>query len=105
LAPLVKRGDLSIGTKAPSAAGSWRTGLTAAERGYDYRWQKARAAWLKEHPLCVFCEANGRVEAATTVDHKIPHRGDKHLFWDRSNWQSLCTNCHSGLKQRQEAAA
>ena len=29
-----------------------------------------------------------------TVDHIIPHRGDPELFWDRSNWQALCKNCH-----------
>ncbi|MGI6721758.1 MAG: HNH endonuclease [Anaerovoracaceae bacterium] len=24
----------------------------------------------------------------------VPHRGDQKLFWDRSNWQSLCKSCH-----------
>jgi 5-methylcytosine-specific restriction protein A len=24
------------------------------------------------------------------VDHIVPHRGDKKLFWDSSNWQALC---------------
>ncbi|MEG2469466.1 MAG: hypothetical protein RSB86_19005 [Comamonas sp.] len=23
------------------------------------------------------------------VDHKIPHRGDQALVWDRANWQSF----------------
>ena len=32
---------------------------------------------------------------ATDVDHIIPHRGDKKLFWDSGNWQSLCHECHS----------
>ena len=26
----------------------------AAARGYDGRWQKARAIFLKKHPLCAF---------------------------------------------------
>ncbi|MDR5009433.1 HNH endonuclease [Agrobacterium fabacearum] len=39
---------------------------------------------------------------STVVDHVIPHRGDKRLFWFRGNWQSLCTPCHSSTKQRQE---
>ncbi|WP_396127368.1 HNH endonuclease [Edaphobacter acidisoli] len=32
---------------------------------------------------------------AAHTDHIIPHRGDKKLFWDRSNWQPLCATCHS----------
>ncbi len=39
-------------------------------------WQKARAAYLARHPLCVFCERDGRVTAAAVVDHIEAHRGD-----------------------------
>lgn len=31
---------------------------------------------------------------ASVVDHVIPHRGDKALFWDSDNWQPLCKPCH-----------
>lgn len=85
-------------------AGSWRTeGMTSTQRGYGYKWQQARLAFLREHPLCVMCEAEGRVEVATVVDHKIPHRGDQKLFWRRSNWQPLCSTHHSRDKQREES--
>lgn len=40
--------------------------------------------------------------AAKVVDHITPHRGDSKLFWDTSNWQALCTPCHSGTKQAEE---
>lgn len=84
--------------------GSWRTsGMTAAQRGYGYRWQKARESHLRMHPLCVMCDAQGRTVLATVVDHKTPHRGDQALFWDRENWQSLCSPCHDVTKRRQEA--
>ncbi len=69
---------------------------------YDYRWQKASKAFLRTNPLCVFCERRGRVTAATVVDHKIPHRGDERLFWDRGNWQPLCKPDHDGEKQAME---
>lgn len=39
---------------------------------------------------------------ATVVDHKIPHRNDMELFWDRDNWQGLCKCCHDSEKQRLE---
>jgi hypothetical protein len=42
----------------------------------------------------VDCEQSGLLTAATVVDHKKPHRGDPHLFWDETNWQGLCKSCH-----------
>lgn len=84
-------------------AGSWRTSdQTSAQRGYGYKWQQARALFLKANPLCIRCQAEGRVEAATVVDHITPHRGDQSLFWRRSNWQPLCATHHSRDKQREE---
>lgn len=68
---------------------------TAAARGYGYRWQQARAGWLRSHPLCAHCERAGLVVAANEVDHIKPHKGDMAMFWDSSNWQSLCKPCHS----------
>lgn len=67
---------------------------TASERGYNSKWRKARANYLLEHPLCVECEKHGRYVQATVVDHIIPHKGDKALFWDSNNWQPLCKRCH-----------
>ena len=64
------------------------------EKGYGRRWQKARGAFLKTHPLCVKCQSEGKLVPATVVDHIVPHRGDPHLFWDEGNWQSLCKSCH-----------
>lgn len=88
---------------------SWRTsGMSATQRGYDYRWQKASKAFLSQHPLCQCpnCDdGNVRVTAATLVDHRIPHNGDMTLFWDRSNWQALAKPCHDGWKARLERDA
>lgn len=84
-------------------AGSWRTSdQTSTQRGYGYKWQQARAQFLKANPLCIRCQAEGRVEVATVVDHRIPHRGNQALFWDRGNWDALCTTHHSRDKQREE---
>lgn len=66
----------------------------AEARGYDSRWRKARADFLQRNPLCVKCMAQGRITPATVVDHIIPHRGDRKLFWDGQNWQPLCKSCH-----------
>ncbi|QIE89467.1 HNH endonuclease [Pseudomonas nitroreducens] len=90
---------------ATVAPGSWRAGLTSSQRGYDYRWQKAREAYLLDHPLCVYCLRKGMTSAACVVDHIEAHHGNQELFWDRENWQSLCKPCHDSDKQREEAAA
>lgn len=67
---------------------------SAKERGYDSRWRKASKRFLKVNPLCKHCEAAGKLVKAEVVDHIIPHRGNKVLFWDESNWQPLCKQCH-----------
>lgn len=67
---------------------------SANKRGYNTRWQKARAVYLSHHPLCAECEKHGRLTPATVVDHIVPHKGDSKLFWDKDNWQPLCKQCH-----------
>lgn len=75
---------------------------TASQRGYGREWRVARDAFLKRNDRCAW---PGCGAPATTVDHIKPHRGDKRLFWDRTNWQPLCTSCHNRRKQRQERGA
>ena len=67
---------------------------SSSKRGYNRQWQKARARYLKAHPLCVQCLKEGHAVTATVVDHIRPHRGDPVLFWDEKNWQSLCKPRH-----------
>lgn len=38
------------------------------------------------------------------VDHKIAAKGDKRLFWDRSNWQPYNRRCNSRKAVREEGA-
>jgi 5-methylcytosine-specific restriction protein A len=75
---------------------------TAYQRGYTGRWQMASRAYLHAHPLCEECKRHGRLTAATVVDHITPHRGDKTLFWDESNWQALCKSCHDEKTGRED---
>ncbi|MFG1188606.1 HNH endonuclease signature motif containing protein [Xanthobacter flavus] len=73
---------------------------SARDRGYDSRWDAERAAYLKAYPKCARCPAT-----ATVVDHIIPHKGDRNLFWSRSNWQPLCRTCHDRWKRSLERRA
>lgn len=81
---------------------------SSAQRGYNGRWQKARATFLREHPLCAACRSEGNTTPATVVDHIKAHRlsealasGEdaavkvaQSLFWDTGNWQPLCKRHH-----------
>lgn len=75
--------------------------LTARQRGYTKKWDVEAKAFLKlpANRLC----ACGCGRRADMVDHKIPHRGDQRLFWDRSNWQPMAsTPCHSRKTAKQD---
>jgi 5-methylcytosine-specific restriction endonuclease McrA len=67
-------------------------------------WRKGRLKHLASSPLCVACQANGYVTAANVVDHIRPHKGDEALFFDRTNWQSLCKDCHDVDKKLLETS-
>jgi len=79
---------------------------TSTQRGYNYRWQRYRRAYLAAHPLCVLClkKKPEVVREATVVDHIIPHRGDHRLFWDPANHQSLCKECHDIKTAKEDGA-
>ena len=68
--------------------------LRPYQRGYNSEWRRARALFLADHPICEECKREGKASAATVVDHIVPHKGNKALFWDESNWQALCKHCH-----------
>lgn len=68
-----------------------RPGATPRTRGRA--WIETRARWLRKHPLCLHCQAQGLVSVAEEVDHVIP-------LWmggrdDETNFQSLCKACHA----------
>lgn len=70
---------------------------------YDTReWAALRASQLRAEPECRLCAKVGRVRPAVVVDHIIPHKGDRMLFFDPHNLQSLCRRCHDSVKQSWE---
>lgn len=69
----------------------WDKGPNPDRRLQGRPWQKLRARWLQEHPLCVHCDAKGRVRLATVLDHIIPRsKGGTEI---ESNLQGLCRDC------------
>jgi 5-methylcytosine-specific restriction protein A len=78
-----------------------RTRPTARQRGYSVAWEKARLGYLRKHPLCVACLSRGLVVPGAHVDHIVDHKGDRGVFWDSGNWQTLCASCHSQKTRRE----
>lgn len=83
---------------------------SAYARGYTARWAKASRDFRTRFPLCGMrpgnvpplmsqCHDEGRTTAAQQTDHVQPHRGDRTLFWDENNWQSLCHPCGARKSQ------
>lgn len=52
--------------------------------------------------MCAECARNGVSMPARVVDHVIPHKGDKELFWNQDNWQSLCVPCHATKSAKED---
>lgn len=75
---------------------------SARARGYDSKWERESKAFLALPPnrLC----ACGCGRPADMVDHRIAHKGDMRLFWDRSNWQPMARGCNSRKAIREEGA-
>ncbi len=58
--------------------------------------------YLTDHPCCAMCAEEGYTRAATELDHVVPHKGDKALFWSLENLQGLCRYHHRVIKARME---
>lgn len=93
------------GARCPACSAAFRAVTearrpSARERGYDGKWQRESKAFLAlpENRLC----ACGCGEPADMVDHRVAHKGDKRLFWDRSNWQPMNRRCNSRKAVREE---
>ena len=69
---------------------------------YGWEWRKVRNNFIKANPLCVICFAKGLIVPANVVDHIKPHKGDKNLFWNEDNYQSLCKPCHDAKTAKED---
>lgn len=79
----------------------WRAWYSLAE------WKRLRLKVFKRDQFT--CQCGCGVSEARTInlvaDHVRPHRGDKALFWDEGNIQTLRKVCHDSRKQAEERRA
>ncbi len=80
--------------------GITETGKANAKLYNQQAWDKIRARQLSKQPLCARCQHEGKITAASTVDHVFPHRRNAAKF-KVNLFQSLCTGCHT-LKGQDE---
>lgn len=100
---LLACGCISSGTpcrhQAAAKAAADQRRPTARQRGYDRAFQKAAAAFLREHPRCT-CGA-----PAVLVRHRISIRRRPDLRMDPTNWLPGCRRCNARdvAREREEA--
>lgn len=66
-------------------------------------WSRTRLNQLSRQPLCQACAIEGRVSAATEVDHLFAWNQIGDQAFAVNVFQSLCKNCHTvktGLEQK-----
>ena len=67
---------------------------------HSARWTRLSRAFRVNHPLCAECLRQGKIVAATCVDHIVPYPICADYFFDESNLQSLCGECNHLKGQR-----
>jgi len=72
------------------------------ERDRSSRFKRARYAYLSANPVCVYCQAQGRLSAATILEHRTPLWAGGSM-WDEVNWAASCEPC-ANAKTAREAA-
>jgi 5-methylcytosine-specific restriction protein A len=67
----------------------------AVHKKYGRAWKRIRDNYVKTHPFCERCFANGILVPVEEVHHKVPiSQGGTH---DPSNLMSLCRSCHNKI--------
>lgn len=81
----------------------------SAERGYTWKWRKARLQFIREefakgNVLCPDCKRPFFSSSDIEVHHIKRHGSGKNqdLFWDRSLWLCICPQCHAARTARGE---
>src|SRR5215510_10954341 len=67
------------------------------------RWQRLRRMKLREHPLCEACLAQGRIEPASAVDHRVRVTAGGNPYPVLDQLASLCASCHNSKTRAEQA--
>lgn len=67
----------------------------ATRKRYGRQWQRIRAAYAREHPLCEMCLKEGKITPMEQVHHIIPLSEGGTNDWN--NLMSLCASCHARI--------
>jgi len=85
----------------PRKAAANRTG-SADKRLNGWLRREQRVRYLGQHPLCAECERQGRVTAATELDHVLAlGKGGVANAYDDSGLEGLCHRCHADKTARE----
>lgn len=91
------QGDERQANRERSVMEPWRKWYGLAE------WKALRIETFRRDGFkCRMCLRIDGNTSRLVCDHIKPHKGDRELFFDPVNLQTLCKPCHDGAKQRIE---
>jgi 5-methylcytosine-specific restriction enzyme A len=70
------------------------------KRYHTHRWRLVSKLFIQENPLCVSCLEKGVVKESRVTDHKVRVK-DGADFWDSTNYQALCDQCHNRKRAKE----
>lgn len=73
---------------------------SAAQRGYDSKWRRTRAEYLRTHPICE--DERGCIQPATDVDHIDGLGPNGPRGHDAENLRAMCHSHHSQRTARDQ---
>ncbi|TIN38838.1 MAG: HNH endonuclease [Mesorhizobium sp.] len=108
LRPMLSTMPPRLGTPGPTnerERSSLRSKTEVSFRWYNSaKWKKLRMSVLvRDRFTCQRCKLLESDTSKLVCDHITPHRNDEAKFWS-GPFQTLCRNCHSGAKQKEESS-
>ena len=94
-------------SRPPEQSGPTQRAKTPWKNWYGLaEWRRLRMqTFARDHYTCQMCGALQGDTSKLTCDNVRPHRGNRTLFFDPDNLQTLCTEpCHVQRKQAEEQA-
>lgn len=72
----------------------------------SHKWQRLRARYMAQHPVCEQCDKNGKTSLAKVVHHVVPVEDAKDLAmmevlaFDWHNLMAVCDECHEAIHKQ-----
>lgn len=69
----------------------------ASALGYGSKWRRYSAEFIGENPWCCdpFNRHPGQCVPSSVTGHRVAHKGNREMLWNRANHYALCASCNA----------